>query len=97
MGNTWRLRGSQLTLELAGVWMHCEACSSVHRPVVTEVRCIDCGSPSVRTLDPETDAVFQARKGYYRNPVAQVLVDQRHTPMTIIAAEHTAQLNAPPT
>ena len=95
MGNTWRLRGSQLTLELAGVWMLCEACSSVHRPVVAESRCIDCGSLSVRTLVPETDSVFQARKGYYRNPVARVLTDRRHTPMAIIAAEHTAQLNAP--
>ena len=92
---TWRLRGSQLTLDLAGPWMLCEACRSVHRPVLTESWCIDCGSPSLRTLNPDTDSVFQARKGYYRNPVSQVLKDQRRTQVAIIAAEHTAQLNAP--
>lgn len=95
MENTWRLRGDQLTLELAGSWMLCETCRSVHRPVLTEPRCIDCGSLSVRTLNPDADSVFQARKGFYRNPVSQVLADRRRTPMAIIAAEHTAQLNAP--
>lgn len=92
---TWRLRGSQLTLELSGVWTLCETCSSVHRPLLAESRCIDCGSVSVRALDPDTDPVFGARKGSYRNPVSQVLADRRRTPMAIIAAEHTAQLNAP--
>ena len=93
--NFWRLRGSQLTLELDGAWVLCGTCSSVHRPLLAASRCIDCGSLSVRTLNPDTDPVFQARKGFYRNPVSQVLADRRRTPMAIIAAEHTAQLNAP--
>ena len=93
--NTWRLRGSQLTLELDPAWMLCETCSSVHRRMVTESLCVDCESGSARRLNPDTDSVFQARKGYYRNPVSQVLLDQRQTPIAIIAAEHTAQLNAP--
>ena len=93
--NSWRLQGSQLTLELDGAWVLCGTCSSVHRPLFAESRCIDCGSLSVRTLNPDTDPVFQARKGFYRNPVSQVLADRRRTPMAIIAAEHTAQLNAP--
>ena len=57
-------------------------------------RCINCGAPRVRTLDPATDPVFQARKGYYRASAERALASPPETPMSIIAAEHTAQLNA---
>ena len=46
-------------------------------------------------LDPDNDPVFLARKGYYRRPVMAALADPPQEPMAIIAAEHTAQLNAP--
>ena len=36
-----------------------------------------------------------ARKGYYRAPVAEALADPPVAPLAFIAAEHTAQLNAP--
>jgi hypothetical protein len=39
--------------------------------------------------------VFTARKGYYRNPVVAALTDPNRKPIALIAAEHTAQLNAP--
>jgi Helicase conserved C-terminal domain len=57
-------------------------------------RCVNCGAPRVRTLDPATDAVFKARKGYYRASTERALASPPETPMSIIAAEHTAQLNA---
>ncbi|KQS78957.1 DEAD/DEAH box helicase [Rhizobium sp. Leaf384] len=90
-----RLLGRTIALELEGDWVRCEACRSVHRPVPRIPRCLDCGSSEIKALDPETDPVFVARKGYYRAPVATVLRDPTDPPMAIIAAEHTAQLNAP--
>ena len=94
-GGIRRLRGSELTLQFEGTWVHCGSCKSVHRPVATINHCLDCGSTSVKQLDPNTDPVFLARKGFYRNPVIEVLGDSSRKPMALIAAEHTAQLNAP--
>ena len=90
-----RLAGQNLTLELDGPWVHCSACKSVHRPVRTLPHCLDCGSDAVVTLDPVNDPVFAARKGYYRKPVMAALGVPPEAPMALIAAEHTAQLNAP--
>src|SRR5690606_19567469 len=38
---------------------------------------------------------FLARKGFYRKPVTEALDEPPRQPMALIAAEHTAQLNAP--
>jgi ATP-dependent helicase YprA (DUF1998 family) len=94
-GGYRRLAGKNLALELEGEWVRCEACRSVHRPVKRIMQCLDCGSAAIKSLDPERDPVFVARKGYYRSPVAAVLKDAAEAPMALIAAEHTAQLNAP--
>lgn len=91
----WRLLGSRLSLQFDGTWVRCASCKSVHRPVSTIPHCLDCGSVSVAPLDPDTDPVFLARKGYYRTPVMASLGDPPRQPMALIAAEHTAQLNAP--
>jgi len=90
-----RLAGQNLSLELDGEWRRCSNCKSVHRPVRTIPHCLDCGSEEVSVLDPEKDSVFSARKGYYRSPVLGALADPPEIPMALIAAEHTAQLNAP--
>lgn len=90
-----RLLGRTIALELDGDWVRCGSCRSVHRPVPRIPRCLDCGSTEINALDPESDPGFVARKGYYRAPVATVLRDPTEPPMAIIAAEHTAQLNAP--
>jgi hypothetical protein len=47
----------------------------------------------VRVLDPNTDPVFRARKGYYRASSVRALATPPELPMNIVAAEHTAQLN----
>jgi hypothetical protein len=94
-GGLKRLRGSELSLEFEGTWSSCGSCKSVHRPVPTIKHCLDCGSQDVRELDPESDPVFLARKGFYRTPVIEALGDPPRKPMALIAAEHTAQLNAP--
>jgi hypothetical protein len=94
-GGEYQLRGSELSLLFAGPWVRCSVCKSVHRPVPGLSYCLDCGSEAIGVLDPENDAVFLARKGYYRRPVMAALGDPPEEPMAIIAAEHTAQLNAP--
>ena len=95
MGGEYQLRGSELSLLFEGDWVRCATCKSVHRPVPGIQHCLDCGSDEIAALDPATDPAFLARKGYYRQPVMAALGDPPQEPMALIAAEHTAQLNAP--
>ncbi|MGF7131364.1 ATP-dependent helicase YprA (DUF1998 family) [Paraburkholderia sp. EB58] len=94
-GGARRLEGKTLTLRLDGAWVRCNACKSVHRPVTTLHHCLDCGSTDVLPLLPDSDLVFNARKGYYRSPVQAAFAQPPVYPTALIAAEHTAQLNAP--
>lgn len=89
-----RLVARKLALTIGGAWHRCARCTSVHRPIATVATCIDCGSMDVKVFDPNTDPVFQARKGFYRDPVIDALTNDMPTLMSLIAAEHTAQLNA---
>jgi ATP-dependent helicase YprA (DUF1998 family) len=89
-----RLVARNLTLEIGGSWLRCNRCTSVHRPISTLGVCIDCGSDDIHAFDPNTDAVFNARKGFYRAPVVDALTSEQPALMSLIAAEHTAQLNA---
>jgi ATP-dependent helicase YprA (DUF1998 family) len=95
MGGEYQFRGGELSLLFEGLWVRCATCKSVHRPVPGLTHCLDCGTDGVAALDPEKDSVFLARKGYYRRPVMAALADPPQEPMALIAAEHTAQLNAP--
>jgi hypothetical protein len=89
----FRLKGSEVTLLLDGMWEACRVCRAVQRPFPGLDRCRRCGAEGkedVRPLDPEADPVFIARKGYYR----RLATDALHgvPPLALIAAEHTAQL-----
>jgi ATP-dependent helicase YprA (DUF1998 family) len=95
MGGEFQLRGGELSLLFDGAWVRCTTCKSVHRPVPGIMHCLDCTSTDIAALDPESDPVFLARKGYYRSPVMAALGNPPQEPMALIAAEHTAQLNAP--
>ncbi|MEX0900836.1 MAG: DEAD/DEAH box helicase [Gammaproteobacteria bacterium] len=95
MSGIRQLSGSELSLQFDGYWVQCAICKSVHRPMRRVAHCIDCGRDAIRQLDPDVDAVFLARKGFYRNPVLASLANPPAKPMALIAAEHTAQLNAP--
>lgn len=90
-----RLRGSELSLLINSEWVRCNICKSVYPPITGISQCLDCGSEDVFVLDPDNDLVFLARKGYYRRPAISALAKPPKTPMALIAAEHTAQLNAP--
>lgn len=92
--NKYRLLGSNLALDLGGEWSYCERCRFTQRPFPGQARCVGCGSTQVRTIDPDSDQVFGARKGYYRATAVRALEDPPRSPMSIVAAEHTAQLNS---
>ena len=95
MTGSFRISGKHLTLDFTDNWVRCQSCSSVHRPIPTIPKCLDCGSSTIIPLSPESDPVFQARKGYYRHAVKGIFSSPATLPMALIAAEHTAQLNAP--
>ena len=89
-----RLLAQHLSLEIGGVWERCTTCRSVHRPIPAVQNCIDCGETTLQLFDPSTDDVFTARRGFYREPVAEALEQNEPNFLSLIAAEHTAQLNA---
>ena len=85
-----------LALEVGGEWAHCRSCRTVQRPFPGDSRCVVCcRTGTVKQIDPDSDSVFTARKGYYRASSIQALAPEaeREPPVAIIAAEHTAQLN----
>ncbi len=90
----YRLLAGNVALEIGGLWGYCERCRFTQRPFPGSSKCISCGGTDVRTLDPEADEVFRARKGYYRESSKRALETPEKPIMSIIAAEHTAQLNA---
>ena len=93
-GNKYRLLAGNVALHMGGLWGYCERCRFTQRPFPGTDKCVACGEHSVRVLDPDSDEVFQARKGYYRASAVRALRNPPEPPMSIIAAEHTAQLNA---
>lgn len=92
--NRFRLTAGKVALELGGDWGYCERCRHTQRPYPGTNRCASCNTDNVRVLDPNTDTVFRARKGYYRASSVRALATPPELPMNIVAAEHTAQLNA---
>ena len=92
--NSYRLRGGDLSLEIGGLWAYCDFCRTTQRPFPGISRCVNCGRNGATPINPDTDAVFSARKDYYRGPTIRALSPERIRPMALIAAEHTAQLNA---
>lgn len=95
IGKKFRLDGSRLTLELGGEWMRCEVCKVPQRPCSAIGACLKCKSASIVALNPSTDPYFQRRKGFYRRPIMAAIEGRLDDiPLALIAAEHTAQLNA---
>lgn len=88
----YRLKGNELSLELDGAWAYCQSCRTVQRPFPSRTTCIQCDQDSAIVINPNTDPVFIARKGYYRGVAVAALGDSPESPMALVAAEHTAQL-----
>jgi ATP-dependent helicase YprA (DUF1998 family) len=90
-----RISGKHLTLDFDNHWVRCKNCSAVQRQIPNYDKCLECGKEKIEPLDIANDTVFKARKGYYRTPVEGLLSSSPVIPISLIAAEHTAQLNAP--
>jgi hypothetical protein len=91
--NKFYLKGSELSLHIDGTWAYCQSCKTTQRPFPDLTICVNCGQPTATEIDPNTDKVFVARKGYYRASTIDALKTPPSPPMALIAAEHTAQLN----
>ncbi|MYA06822.1 MAG: DUF1998 domain-containing protein [Holophagales bacterium] len=88
----YRLKGAEVSLKVGGEWAYCQSCRSTQRPFPGRSACVNCGQ-DVSKVDPDSDPVFVARKGYYRASTIEALRVPPTSPMALIAAEHTAQLN----
>ena len=92
-GGMFRLKGRELSLEIGGVWAYCQSCRTAQRPLPGRTTCVNCGHDTAELINPSTDPVFAARKGYYRASTVDALQESPTPPMALIAAEHTAQIN----
>lgn len=90
----FRLKGGELSLAIGGAWAYCQSCRTAQRPFPGQTTCVNCGQDAATRIDPDSDPVFKARKGYYRASTVDALRTPPTAPMALIAAEHTAQLNA---
>ena len=72
----------------------CEFCRTTVRPPLDVEMCPNCARDGLVELHPDDDEVFSARKGYYRTDAAAVLAGRQSNAVALVAAEHTAQLNA---
>jgi ATP-dependent helicase YprA (DUF1998 family) len=94
IGGKYRLLAQNVALDTSEKWGYCEHCRYTQRPFPGSEKCVNCRKGAVRVLDPNMDEVFQTRKGYYRASAVRALRNPPETPMSVIAREHTAQLNA---
>jgi ATP-dependent helicase YprA (DUF1998 family) len=90
----YRLKGNELTLEVGGIWAYCQICQTAQRLPLRGALCVNCGRATPAIIDPDTDPVFVARKGYYRASTVGALSKPCVSPISLIAAEHTAQLGS---
>lgn len=94
VGDKYQLMARTVALDLDDAWGYCDKCRFTQRAFPGRATCISCGADKVRALDPDTDEVFKARKGYYRASSKRALATPPGEVMSIVAAEHTAQLNS---
>jgi len=90
----YRMLAKHVALDLDTDWGYCQTCRTTQRLFPESSTCVNCHRDRVVPIDPDTDSVFSARKGYYRRSSSRALGEPPERPMAIIAAEHTAQLNA---
>lgn len=93
MGTLYRLKGSEISLEVGGSWLYCQSCRTTQRAYGAGRKCINCARDTAVEIDPDNDEVFRARKAYYRRDTIAALSTPPKAPIALIASEHTAQLN----
>jgi len=92
--NTYRLVAGRLAFQCVGAWTYCTNCKSVQLQIPDIRKCHQCSRDTALPIDPTSDPVFVARKGYYRRSTMDALQEPPVAPLGLIAAEHTAQLGA---
>ena len=89
---TGRLLATRVSFAPLGDWTYCQFCRTVKSLMPGVTVCAGCGRQGVSQVDPDTDPVFVARKGYFRRTTLQALREPPVPPLGIVAAEHTAQI-----
>lgn len=79
-----------LVIDLKRKWFRCRKCKS-DSLVTLQGLCVSCGCSEIDEVDPVTDPYVQTRKGFWRQPLVDVLAGT-HLPRLLSAEEHTAQL-----
>jgi ATP-dependent helicase YprA (DUF1998 family) len=92
--NKYRMLASNLSLDTLTGWSICQRCRTTQRPLSISSKCTNCSEEGLLKLNPDTDPIFKARKGYYRNPILNALASPPIPPTAVVAREHTAQLNS---
>jgi MrfA Zn-binding domain/Helicase conserved C-terminal domain len=87
------LEPSKLRIRIAldHIWYQCQACTAL-LPVNLRGRCGSCGAPSPQPINPDSSEYIRARKGFWRQPVAEALGASARL-RSISVEEHTAQLS----
>lgn len=80
----------KITLAVDKPWYKCEECTQI-APVILYNKCVFCGSIHVKELSND-NPYMQARKGFWRNPVLEVL-EGKIIPSHVTVEEHTAQIS----
>lgn len=87
------LRPSHLILRSAlnEKWVQCEQCKTIS-PALILGHCPNCTRPGATLVDPDATRYLRARKGFWRDPVAQAATGTL-SPMNVDVQEHSAQLS----
>lgn len=78
-------------IDLNAPWFQCRECTEL-MPFTFRQRCVSCASAALDRLDPSESQYIRARKGFWRDPVRDVL-GLAPKLRSISVEEHTAQLS----
>ncbi|MCF8568516.1 DUF1998 domain-containing protein [Alicyclobacillus tolerans] len=92
-GDAYVVKGDSVILYIGtdDPWFRCNECTFLAPGQLGDF-CINCGSTSVESLNPETSDYIKTRKGFIREPVVRA-VKGIGQPKHLSAEEHTAQLS----
>lgn len=82
----------RLKIDLSHIWNQCPDCTALMPFAFKHSICLACGSNNVKTIDPSDSSYINARKGFWRSPVEEVLVSNSRL-LNLNVEEHTAQLS----
>jgi ATP-dependent helicase YprA (DUF1998 family) len=97
IGDEYFLNANTVNLNFTNEWKYCSKCKSAQPKYSIIDICIYCGSDNINDLDlvnKDINSDFHARMGYYRTIPENIIKNGNlKNIMTLVADEHTAQLN----